>query len=61
MCQEVLKIKEIDPRTQLLLRIELSTEFRWKNDVDIVQVELFSIYEEKGIPNKLKDIQPFKN
>ena len=61
LCQEVLKIKEIDPRTQLLLRIELSTEFRWKNDVDIVQVELFSIYEEKGIPNKLKDIQPFKN
>jgi hypothetical protein len=59
--KEVSKIKEVDLRTQVLLRIELSTEFRWKNDINVVQIKLFSIYEEKGIPNKLKDIQPINN
>jgi hypothetical protein len=58
LCKEVSKIKEVDLRTQVLLRIELSTEFRWRNDIDAVQIKLYSIYEEKGIPNKLKDIQP---
>lgn len=52
---------EVDLRTQVLLRIELSTEFRWKENIELVQIRLFSIYEEKGIPNKLKDIQPFKS
>ena len=53
--------KEVNLRTQVLLRIELSTEFRWKEDIELVQIKLFSIYEEKGIPNKLKDILPMNN
>ncbi|MDR1974729.1 MAG: hypothetical protein LBQ31_08695 [Bacteroidales bacterium] len=56
--EEMSKIKEVDLSTQVLLRIELSTEFRWKKDIDVVQIKLFSIYEENGIPNKLKDVQP---
>lgn len=60
LCDEILKVKEVDQRTQVLLKIELSSEFRWKNNIDVVQLKLFSIYEENGIPNKLKDIQPIK-
>ena len=61
LSKEVLSVKEVDPRTQVLLRINLSAEFRWKNNVDLIQIKLVSIYEEKGIPNKLKDIKPINN
>lgn len=55
---EVRKIKDVDLRTQVILRIELATEFRWKNNIDVVQLQLRSVYNEKGIPNQLKDIEP---
>jgi virulence-associated protein VapD len=52
--------KEIDLKTQVLAVIDLTPEFRWKKDIEVVQFKLYSIYEEKGIPNTLSDIIPLE-
>lgn len=58
---EIKKPREVDLRTQILLRIDIATEFRWKKKMQMVQLKSFSIYEEKGIPNELKDIEPLQS
>ena len=50
-----------DLRKFVLLRIELPIEIKWKKKIDAVIFKLHWIYEEKGIPNQLKDIESITN
>ena len=48
-------------RKSVLLNIIISTEFKWKKNIEIIQLRQYSEFFEKGIANKLDDVKPFAN
>lgn len=49
-----------DLRKYVLAYINFPVEIRWKNDVNLIQIILQSPYEQKGLPNKVEDIEPIE-
>jgi hypothetical protein len=45
-------------RKSVLLSIIISTEFKWKKKVEVIQLRQYSEFFQKGIANKLDDIKP---
>lgn len=45
-------------RKSVLLSIIISTEFKWKKNIEIIQLNQYSDYLQKGIANKLDDVKP---
>jgi hypothetical protein len=45
-------------RKSVLMSIIVSTEFKWKKNVELIQLRQYSEYFQKGIANKLEDIEP---
>lgn len=45
-------------RKSVLMSIILSTEFKWKKNIEVVQLRQYSEYFQKGIANKLEDVKP---
>ena len=58
---EINNEQESDLRKNVLLKIELPIEIKWKKKINAVLFKLHWIYEERGIPNKLKDIKSIIN
>lgn len=52
-------ISEGDARKSALLTVMLSAEFKWKKNVEIIQLIQYWEYSQRGIVNKLGDIEPF--
>ena len=45
-------------KKSVLMSIILSTEFKWKKKIEVVQLRQYSEYFQKGIANKLEDVKP---
>lgn len=45
-------------RKSVLLSIIISTEFKWKKEIEVIQLNQHSEYLQKGIANKLDDVKP---
>lgn len=45
-------------RKSVLLSIIISTEFKWKKEIEVIQLNQYSEYLQKGIANKLDDVKP---
>jgi hypothetical protein len=45
-------------RKSVLISIILSTEFKWKKNIEVVQLRQYSEYFQKGIAHKLEDVKP---
>lgn len=45
-------------RKSVLLSIIISTEFKWKKNIEVIQLKQYSEYFQNGIANKLDDINP---
>lgn len=52
---------EDELRKSVLMSIIISIELRWKKNIDVVQLKLYSEFFQKGITNKLEDIKPKDN
>lgn len=50
-----------DLRKSVLLSIILSTEFKWKRGIEVIQLRQYSDLFQKGIANKLDDVKPIDN
>jgi hypothetical protein len=48
-------------RKSVLLSIIISTEFKWKKNIEVIQLRQYSEFFQKGIANKLDDIKPTEN
>ena len=48
-------------RKSVLLSIIISTEFKWKKDIELIQLRQYSEFFQKGIANKLDDVKPTDN
>ena len=46
-------------RKSVLLCIIISTEFKWKKKIELIQLRQYSEFFQKGIANKLDDVKPF--
>lgn len=44
-------------KKSVLLSIIISTEFKWKKNIEVIQIKQFSDYLQKGIANKLDDVK----
>ena len=44
-------------RKSVLLSIIISTEFKWKKEIEVIQLNQHSEYLQKGIANKLDDVK----
>jgi hypothetical protein len=44
-------------RKSVLLNIIISTEFKWKKEIEVIQLNQHSEYLQKGIANKLDDVK----
>lgn len=49
---------EEEVRKSVLLTLLLSIEYRWKSDIEVIQLKEYFEYHQKGIPTKLEEIQP---
>lgn len=49
-------IKEEELRKSVLLSIIISTEIKWKKGIDLIRINEYSEYKQKGIPNSLNDL-----
>lgn len=47
-------------RKSVLLSIIISTEFKWKKNIEVIQLNHYSDYLQKGIVNKLEDVKPIE-
>ncbi|NMC58529.1 MAG: hypothetical protein GYA51_03955, partial [Candidatus Methanofastidiosa archaeon] len=47
-------------RKSVLLNIVISTEFKWKKEIEVIQLNQHSVYFQKGIANKLDDVKPIE-
>lgn len=47
-------------RKSVLLNIIISTEFKWKKEIEVIQLNQHSEYLQKGIANKLDDVKPIE-
>ena len=45
-------------RKSVLMSIIISTEFKWKKNIEVVQLKQYSEFFQKGIANKLDDVTP---
>ena len=45
-------------RKSVLMSIIISTEFKWKKNIEVVQLRQYSEFFQKGIANKLEDVKP---
>lgn len=43
----------------VLMSIFMSTEFKWKKEVNVIQLNRYSEYLQRGLPNKLSDVELF--
>lgn len=50
-----------DLRKSVLMSLIFSTEFIWKKNVEVIQLRQYSEFFQKGIANKLDDINPLNN
>ncbi|HXJ97603.1 MAG TPA: hypothetical protein VNJ50_02045 [Gelidibacter sp.] len=48
-------------RRSVLLSIIILTEFKWKKNIEVIQLRQYSEFLQKGITNKLDDIKPTEN
>lgn len=48
-------------RKSVLLNIAILTEFKWKRNIEVIQLRQHSVFSQKGLENKLDDIKPFGN
>ena len=48
---------EEELRKSVLLNIIISTEFKWKKEIEVIQLNQHSEYLQKGIANKLDDVK----
>jgi hypothetical protein len=48
-------------RKSVLLNINFIIEIGWKRNVNLIRIEEFSEYINKGLPNDLNDVSPIKN
>ena len=48
-------------RKSVLLNIIISTEFKWKKNIEVIQLRQYSEFFQKGIANKLDDVKPIDN
>jgi len=48
-------------RKSVLLSIIISSEFKWKKNIEVIQLSKYSEFFQKGIPNKLDDVKPTEN
>lgn len=48
-------------RKSVLLNIIISTEFKWKKNVEVIQIRQYSEFFQRGIANKLDDVKPTEN
>ncbi|MDP8315146.1 MAG: hypothetical protein RAP70_08755 [Candidatus Celaenobacter antarcticus] len=46
-------------KKSVLMSIIISLEILWKKNIDVIQLIEFSEYRQKGLPNKISDIEPF--
>lgn len=51
---------EEELRLSVLLSVIISTEIKWKKELELIQFVQYSEYRQKGLPNKLDEIEPFK-
>lgn len=47
-------------RKSVLLNIIISTEYKWKKEIEVIQLNQHSEYLQKGIANKLDDVKPIE-
>ena len=52
---------EEDLRKSVLLCIIYNIEIRWKKNIELIQIDEYSEFMQKGLPNKLDEIVPLKN
>ncbi len=45
-------------RKSVLLSIIISTEFKWKKNIEVIQLRQYSEFFQKGIVNKIEDVKP---
>lgn len=48
-----------DMKKSVLLNIIISTEFKWKKNIEVIQLRQYSEFIQEGIVNKLDDVNPF--
>lgn len=48
-------------RKSVLMNIIISTEFKWKKSIELIQLRQYSEFFQKGIVNKLDDVKPTDN
>lgn len=51
--------EDFEPKVQLIIAFIQSVY--WHQNRDVIQIDVFSKYEEKGVPNELNEIEPLKN
>ncbi|TLX76076.1 hypothetical protein E9993_07650 [Labilibacter sediminis] len=49
--------EEDEIRKSVLLSIMISVEILWKKHIDVIQLNEFSVYRQKGLANKISDIE----
>jgi hypothetical protein len=47
-------------KKSVLMSIIISVEFIWKKNIDVIQLNEFSEYRQKGLPSELKEIETFE-
>ena len=45
-------------RKSVLLQVAISIEYKWKEHVELIHIQQYSEYHQKGIVNKLEEIEP---
>ena len=51
-------IEEDELRKSVLMSIIISTEIRWKKNIEVIQIIQHSEYRQKGLPNNLNEVEP---
>lgn len=49
-------VEEAELRKSVLLSIIISTEIKWKKGIDLIRINEYSEYKQKGIPNSLNEL-----
>jgi hypothetical protein len=48
-------------KKSVLLSVIISTEFKWKKNIEVVQLRQYSDFFQEGVPNKLDDVKPIND
>lgn len=46
-------------KKSVLMSIFILAEFKWKKDIEVIQLKRYEEYYQNGIANKLEDVHPF--